>query len=85
MASTAKSLNQERQFKLVQDEDSGLVQSQIRKVPSDTFMWLAAGSILGSLSLKFMGRERDSLFVGQWAPTFAILGVFDKLLRSSSR
>jgi hypothetical protein len=75
---------QDKRLNLIQDSDndSGVVQSQIRKVPSDTYMWLAAGSIIASLTLKFMNRDKDSLFVGQWAPTFAILGVFDKILRS---
>jgi hypothetical protein len=74
--------NQNRQLNIVQQGDSGVIQSQISKIPSDAFLWLTGGSILGSLTLKLMGRERDALFVGQWAPTFAILGVFDKFLRS---
>lgn len=82
MASVAQNKNQVRQLNLVQGSDVGMVQSQIRKIPSDTFLWLAAGSIIGSLTLKSMGRDQDSLFVGQWAPTFAILGVFDKILRT---
>lgn len=74
--------NKERQLNLVQGSDAGVVQSQIRKIPSDAFLWCAAGSIIGSMTLKFMGRDEDALFVGQWAPTFAILGVFDKILRT---
>jgi hypothetical protein len=82
MASATQIKNQGRQLNLVQDNDTGMVQSQIRKVPTDAFMWMAAGSILGSATLKFMGRDKDSLFVGQWAPTFAILGVLDRILRT---
>lgn len=81
MTSATQNKGQRSQLSLVENE-TGVVQSQIRKVPTDTFMWLAAGSIIGSLSLKFMGRDKDSLFVGQWAPTFAILGVFDRILRT---
>lgn len=72
-------------LRLVEDAERGPIQSQIKKIPSDAFLWLAAGSIVGSLTLKYLRREEDSLFVGQWAPTFAILGVLDKLLRSKSR
>lgn len=78
----AETKSQDRELNLVREGDSGVVQSQISKVPSEAFLWLVGGSILGSLTLKFMGRERDALFVGQWAPTFAILGVFDKILRT---
>ena len=50
-------------------------------LPSDTFLWLAFGSIAGSLALKFMGRDKDANFVGQWAPTFLILGLYNKLVK----
>ena len=43
------------------------IEQQTAKLPSDTFLWLAGGSILGSISLKLMGRHHDALFVGQWA------------------
>jgi hypothetical protein len=51
------------------------------KLPSDTFLWLAGGSILTSLTLKLLGRHQDALFVGQWAPTFLILGLYNKLVK----
>ena len=51
------------------------------QIPSDTFMWLAFGSIAVSLTLKIMGRDRDALFVGQWAPTFLIHGLYVKLVK----
>ena len=28
-----------------------------------------------------MGRDKDALFVGQWAPTFLILGLYNKLVK----
>jgi hypothetical protein len=57
------------------------IEQQTAKLPSDTFLWLAGGSILGSISLKLMGRHHDALFVGQWAPTFLILGLYNKLVK----
>jgi hypothetical protein len=51
------------------------IEDQTAKLPSDLFLWAAGGSIGGSLILKMAGREHDSLFVGQWAPTFLILGL----------
>ena len=49
--------------------------------PSDMFLWAAGGSILASLALKMSGRDRDALFVGQWAPTFLLLGLYNKLVK----
>ena len=57
------------------------IESQTAKLPSDTFLWLAGGSIAGSLLLKIAGRDHASLFVGQWAPTFLILGLYNKLVK----
>lgn len=57
------------------------IENQTAKLPSDTFLWLAGGSIAASLALKAMGNDRTSLFVGQWAPTFLILGLYNKLVK----
>ena len=61
---------------------SHLIEDATTKVPADTFMWLAGGSIAASLTLKLLGRDRDALFVGQWAPTFVALGIYNKVARS---
>ena len=57
------------------------IEQQTAKLPSDTFLWLAGGSIATSLTLKLMGRDKDALFVGQWAPTFLILGLYNKIVK----
>lgn len=60
------------------------VEQYSSKVPSDVFFWAAAGSIATSLALKVARRDEEALFVGQWAPTFLLLGLFNKLVRSMS-
>ncbi len=57
------------------------IEEQTAKLPSDLFLLLAGGSILASMSLKVMQRNQDALFVGQWAPTFLILGLYNKLVK----
>ena len=57
------------------------IEEQTAKLPSDTFLWAALGSIAASLALKLSGRGKDALFVGQWAPTFLILGLYNKLVK----
>jgi hypothetical protein len=69
----------------VQQHSEGIVartiEQQTAKLPSDVFLWAAGGSIVGSLALHLTGREHESLFVGQWAPTFLILGLYNKLVK----
>ncbi len=57
------------------------IEEQTAKLPTGTFLWLALGSITASLTLKISGRDKDALFVGQWAPTFLILGLYNKLVK----
>ena len=57
------------------------IEQQTAKLPSDTFLWLAGGSIAASLALKLSGRDHEALFVGQWAPTFLILGLYNKIVK----
>lgn len=57
------------------------IEERTAKLPSDVFLWAAGGSIVASLVLQGMGRKEDALFVGQWAPTFLILGLYNKLVK----
>ena len=57
------------------------IEEQTAKAPSDTFLWAAVGSIALSLALKFGGRKHDALFVGQWVPTFLLLGIYNKMVK----
>ena len=57
------------------------IEQQTAKLPSDTFLWLAGGSIAASLVLKLLGRDHESLFVGHWAPTFLVLGLYNKIVK----
>jgi len=58
-----------------------MIEEQTAKLPSDIFLWAAGASIVGSLALQFSGHKHQSLFVGQWAPTFLVLGLYNKLVK----
>jgi len=58
-----------------------IIENQTAKLPSDTFLWAAGASIAGSLLLQCANQKHASLFVGQWAPTFLILGLYNKLVK----
>jgi len=58
-----------------------MIEDQTARLPSDVFLWAACGSIVGSLALEMMGDEKKAMFVGQWAPTFLILGLYNKLVK----
>ncbi len=71
------------------------IEKQTAKLPSDIFLWAAGASMIGSLAFQvffqrspraryLMGSGRAgpfSLFVGQWAPTLLILGLYNKIVK----
>ena len=57
------------------------IEQHTAKLPSDTFLWAALGSIGVSLFFQFSGDERKANFVGHWAPTFLLLGLYNKLVK----
>ena len=58
-----------------------MIEEQTTKLPSDLFLWAAGGSIVGSLIFQLACDDRKAMFVGQWAPTFLILGLYNKLVK----
>lgn len=57
------------------------IEDQTSKLPSDAFLWMAIGAMSVSASLQLMGNKQVSLFIGQWAPTFLIFGLYNKLVK----
>jgi hypothetical protein len=57
------------------------IEHQTARLPSDAFLWMAIGAIATSATLQMMGNKQVSLFIGQWAPTFLIIGVYNKLVK----
>ena len=55
-----------------------------RRPPSSLqirFCGRVSGAIATSLVLQSLGKKEEALFVGQWAPTFLILGLYNKIVK----
>ncbi len=57
------------------------IEQQTAKVPSDMFLWAALGSIGLSLVFQVTGKKDQANFVGHWAPTILILGLYNKMVK----
>ena len=57
------------------------IEEQTAKLPSDTFLWLAVGSIIGSLAFRLSGKPHSALFVGQWVAPFLLFGIYNKMVK----
>ena len=57
------------------------IESQTARIPSDVFLWVAAGAMAASLTLRFMRRKHTALFIGQWAAPLLLFGVYNKIVK----
>ncbi len=57
------------------------LEMQTARIPSDAWLWAAFGSIGLSLAFELSGREKTASFIGHWAPTFLIFGLYNKMVK----
>lgn len=57
------------------------IEEQTAKIPSDAWLWVALGSMTASLVFKLVRRDNLSTFVGLWAPSFLLFGIYNKLVK----
>lgn len=68
------------------------IEAQTAKIPSDVFLWGAVGAVgisLVSRALEMRGsrfrlmrpKASMSTFIGLWAPTLLLLGIYNKLVK----
>lgn len=82
---TESGMNYENGRTEAQQHSEGMVaktiEDQTAKLPSDMFLWAAAGAIGVSAFLEFSGNHEKSRFVGQWVAPFLLLGVYNKIVK----
>jgi hypothetical protein len=57
------------------------IEQQTAKLPSDTFLWAALGSMGLSAVMQMAGKQKFSNFIGLWAPTFLMFGLYNKMVK----
>ncbi len=57
------------------------IEKRTAKLPSDTFLWAAVACMAGSAVMQTIGQKHISLFIGQWAPTILLMGLYNKLVK----
>ena len=66
---------------LEEDQVTSYLESQTARLPSSFYLGAALASMAASLMLKAYGKEHLSLFVGQWAAPFLIIGTYNKMVK----
>ena len=58
------------------------VEEQTAKIPSLGYLGLAVGSMVLSAGLVIFARKKEfANFVGLWAPSFMLMGIYNKLVK----
>jgi hypothetical protein len=57
------------------------LEDRTARLPSDLWLWAAVASMGVSLALQLKGKRDESLFIGQWAAPFLVIGVYNKLVK----
>lgn len=58
-----------------------LIEQQTARLPSDFFLWCSLGAMGASVYLRLTDRKEISQYVGMWAPSFLIMGVYNKMVK----
>lgn len=72
---------------VMEDHKEGLmtkaVEKETSKIPSIAFLAFAAGSMALALGLAVRSERKGwANFVGLWAPTFLLLGIYNKIVKT---
>ena len=64
-----------------EDRFTGAIESKTAQIPSSGYLGAAIASMAASAVLKLIGKDEWSLFIGQWAPSFLIMGIYNKMVK----
>ena len=64
-----------------EDRATEAVESQTAKVPSLAFLGFAVGAMALSATLVLTGRKQLGNFIGQWAPSILVMGLYNKIAK----
>jgi hypothetical protein len=64
-----------------EDQVTAAIEKITAQVPSSIYLALALASMGVSVVFQASKKQHASLFVGQWAAPFLILGIYNKLVK----
>lgn len=65
-----------------EDEFTKSVEKYTAAIPSSAYLAIALGAMGLSLGLQLIGRREAGNFVAQWVPTWLVIGLYNKLVKT---
>lgn len=72
------------QKQMVQKEEGRVttkIEERTARIPSGAYLGLAIGSMALSASFMLAGKKQIANFIGQWAPSLLVIGLYNKLVK----
>ena len=60
------------------------IERQTARIPSGLFLSAAGASIVGSLVAFIRGKKQLGTLIGEWVPTFLLLGMYNKFVKEAT-
>ena len=67
---------------MTEDNITKSIERYTSSVPSSAYLAVAIGAIALSLAAQLGGRGKWGNFIAQWVPTWLILGLYNKLVKT---
>ncbi len=64
-----------------EDQFTAAIEKSTSRIPTSTYLALALGAMGVSAALQAWNKKHESLFIGQWAAPFLLLGIYNKLVK----
>src|SRR5579862_8164354 len=64
-----------------EDQFTAAIEKTTSKIPTSAYLALALGAMAVSATLQAWNKKHESMFVGQWAAPFLLLGIYNKLVK----
>ena len=64
-----------------EDQFTAAIEKTTSKIPTSAYLVLALGAMAVSATLQAWNKKHESMFVGQWAAPFLLLGIYNKLVK----
>jgi hypothetical protein len=69
------------QGEVEEDQFTAAIEKSTSKIPTSAYLVLALGAMAVSAGLQAWNKKHESMFVGQWAAPFLLLGIYNKLVK----
>jgi hypothetical protein len=64
-----------------EDSFTAMIEARTSQTPSSAYLAAALASMAASAIFKATGKDHAALFVGQWAASFLLLGIYNKMVK----